>query len=100
MEAPQWISADRPAHLGTGAAQALRHQLLDGHADELVPRVARQRFGAAVDTDHAAAGIDHDDRVWHRLQQLLGGTHLRRPGRVHAAPIIAAPWTRSGSSPR
>jgi hypothetical protein len=45
------------------AAGAVRHQHVDGTADELIPRVTEHKFGLRVDKQDSALTVNGEDRV-------------------------------------
>jgi hypothetical protein len=55
-------------------AKASRHELFDGFTRQLPGTVTEHFLGLPVRQDNKAAGIDHDDSIGHRLQQV---TELR-----------------------
>ena len=52
--------------------ESLRHEHFYGLADELVTGVTEQCAGGGVGEPNQAAGIDHDERVGGKFQELLG----------------------------
>ena len=57
--------------LWVGLAEAPWDEQLDQLADQLLPPVAEELLGLAVDEDDLAVAIDPHDRVGHQLQELL-----------------------------
>ena len=64
------------------AAIALWHEHFEGATDQLLPAVAEQLLGLAVDLDDRPIPIDDHDRVWGRFEESVEEPAWRTRGGV------------------